>query len=294
MENRINIVNEMMELSPVLAQMKPVLPYEVPQGYFDRLPEKMLDLALASQDAPALFDNNKLNPYNLPNGYFENLADTILNRIRAAEAGSANEEIEALSPVLSKLNKQSPYQVPANYFAELADNIADGAKAIQVVNDELENLSPLMNNLKGKNVYAVPVGYFESLADSVLAKAKQQQPSKVISISFKRKMIQYASAAIVAGLIVTAGFIYFTQPAKPTDTPVEESVAKDLKNTSDAELFNFIESEDNTVDETAATATASEEIATIDMKDMLADVSDDELQQYIEETTPENNNSVTN
>jgi hypothetical protein len=42
MENRKYIINELMELSLVLAQSSPITPYEVPQGYFENLPEAIL------------------------------------------------------------------------------------------------------------------------------------------------------------------------------------------------------------------------------------------------------------
>lgn len=296
MTNRETIVNELKELSRVLAESNPVATYQVPQGYFEELPEKILGLVQGREEASIVFNEAKQNPYNVPQGYFENLAETILKKVKAAEAGSPKEEIESLSPLLSKLNKKIPYNVPAGYFEELAGNVTDGAKAIELVNEELENLSPLMISLKGQNVYDVPPGYFDDLADVVLATAKQQQAAKVVSMNWGRKVLRYAAAAVVTGLIVTAGWLYTNN--KTIIKASEDTVAKETQNAvkkiSDDELVKFIETEDNSVDEPATTATTNEEIDATDMKEMLADVSDEELQQYVEETTPENNNSITN
>ena len=296
MNNRETIVNELKELSPVLAQSNPLLPCQVPQGYFEELPEKILGLVQAMEESSIILKEAKQNPFNVPQGYFENLAETILKKVKAAEAGSAKEEIETLSPLLSKLNKKVPYNIPAGYFEELAGNVTDGAKAIELVNEELENLSPLMNGLKGMNVFEVPQGYFDRLANDVLAKAKQQKSAKVVSMSFGRKIIRYAVAAVVTGLIITTGWLYINNTT--TLNSGGDSVAKEtqdkVKKVSDEELLHFIETEDDSIDEAVATAITPGDIDATDLKDMLADVSDEELQQYVEQTTPENNNSVTN
>ncbi len=297
MNNREIIVNELKELSPVLAQSSRSVPYQVPMGYFEELPEKILGLVHSVNNGSPILEKAKQNPFNVPSGYFENLADSILERIKAIEIGSPKDEIQALSPLLGKLDNKNLYHVPAGYFDELAGNVTDGAKAIELVNEALENLSPLMNSLKQKNVYEVPTGYFESLPSEVLTKAKQQHPSKVISISFSRKIMRYAAAAVVAGVIVTSGWLYFKDPIVSPNPDVDvatKEVTKELRTTSDEELLRFIETENNLTDETVTTSPSTEEIEATDMKDMLVDVTDEELQQYIEETSPENDNSVTN
>lgn len=296
MNNRETILNELNELSRVLAEINPLATYQVPEGYFEELPEKMLVLVQESEESSIVLTEAKHNPYNVPQGYFEQLAETILNKVKATEAGSPEEEMETLSPILSKLNKKVPYTVPAGYFEDLAGNVTDGAKAIELVNEELENLSPLMNRLKEQNVYDVPAGYFDGLAEIVLTAAKQQQPAKVVSMKWGSKVLRFATAAVVTGLIVTAAWLYTYNT--PVTNASEDKVAKETQNAvkkiSDEELVKFIETEDNLVDEPATTITTNEEIDVTDMKEMLADVSDEELQQYVEESTPENNNSITN
>ena len=281
-----------MELSPVLAQSNPVTPYEVPQGYFESLPEAILS-RVQTQETSLVLPASKQNPYSVPTGYFETLADTILNRLKAEKASSAKEEIEALSPVLGKLNKTNPYTLPAGYFDELATNITDGAKAIELVNEELENLSPLMIDLKNKNVYEAPEGYFDSLANSLLAKAKQQQPAKVVSMNFSRKIMRYAAAAVVAAVVFGAGWFIISDKGGAVN-PTEEKIAKELDKVSDDELIKFFEDDNTAIDDNTVAAIQSPEIDAADMKDMLADISDEELQQYLEERTPVNNNSRTN
>ncbi len=274
-----------MELSPVLAQSNPVTPYEVPQGYFENLPEAILILVQIEEASPVL-PASKQNPYSIPTGYFENLADAILNRVKAEKVSSAKEEIEALSPVLGKLNKSNPYTLPTGYFEELATNITDGAKAIELVNEELENLSPLMMSLKNKNVYEAPETYFDTLAATILTRAKEQQPATVVSMNFGKKIMRYAVAVVVAGLIVVGGWFYLNPGVDSTDPGIV------IKKVSDKELQEYVENQNTVLEENTSEGTF--EIDAADVKEMLADVSDEELQNYVEQTSGENNNAITN
>jgi len=279
MENRKPILDELKELSPALAQINPATPYQAPQGYFEGLPETMLSL-IQADEASTVLSASRQNPYSVPVGYFDNLVDTILNKIKAAEGGSAKEELEFLSPLLGKLNKSNPYTLPAGYFEELPGNITEGAKAIELVNEELENLSELMSSLKTKKTYQAPQNYFAGLAEEILVKAKQQQSAKVISMNVGRKMLRYAAAAMVTGIIVIAGWFVM----KPGTDP--------LKNISDTELQEYVENQDGL--DNSDSNEEFFELDAADVKDMLADVSDEELQQYVEQTTSETNNAVTN
>src|SRR6202521_1980903 len=159
MENRPNILKELQQISPLLA--------EIPIS----------------------------NPYKVPSGYFDGLSDLIMDNIRK---NSPLEELKAVSPLLSTLSKQLPFQVPEGYFNELPDQALIGMNAIQFVNEELENLSPLMTSLKGKNTYELPAGYFDALPQAILNKVNRQ-PAKVISINISKRLVRLAVAAAILG-----------------------------------------------------------------------------------------------
>lgn len=284
MEPRINIENELKELCPVLAQNRPLNPFRVPDGYFEQFPGQMLS-CVKNEEVPGVLLSARQNPYVIPAGYFESLAAIILNRVKAEEAASAREELELLSPLLGKLSKQTPFSLPEGYFDELPSNIADGAKAIELVNEELENLSPVMNNLKSINVYEVPAGYFDALPESMLQKAKEQQPAKVVSMNFGRKWMRYAAAAVVTGLIIIGGWMYSGVGSGKSADPNEI-----VKKLTDSELQDYVENQTSGIDNASI---GEFEIDANDVKDMLADVSDEELRQYVEQTG-EINNSLTN
>ena len=323
MESRNNIVSELQSISSLVAEIVPVTPYHVPKGYFENLASQMLELVKDEADSPVLmggslnvytvpdnyFENlpeqilarvknepvssilesATNNPYSVPNEYFEGLADKILSRVKALESDSAKEELESLSPLLSKLDKKVPFSIPSGYFDELTDNVVSGTKAIALVNEELENLSPLMSSLKTENVYEVPVQYFESLPATILSKVKEQRPAKVVSMNFRRNLMRYAAAAVIAGIIVTAGFLFMNRQSSSdfpdsvvlADEKIQQEALNNVKGLSDDEIVNFLETLSAPLD--FLSMASSPEINADDMKLMLADIPDAELTQYLAE-----------
>ena len=296
MENSNLILKELKEISPFVAAIGKQMPYTVPKGYFNDLPVQLI-LRIALEEKAGtdpVLNINKADVYQVPEGYFDTLAGNIMNRIKAGETDSPKEELELLSPLLGKIGKKNPFASPEGYFTEFSDNIVAGVKAVAFVNEELENLPPALADLKNKNVYEVPDGYFDSNPAAILAKAKQQQPAKIISIGFSKKMMQYAAAAVVLGIIAVSSYVIATKPGEAAggDTIAKtglDSVAvakipdqeiESFLNTSNVSIADISASEDNAVDET-------------DIKDLLADISDEELQQYLEQhgAAP---NSITN
>ena len=243
METRSTIINELNSISPTVAQATNSIPYQVPQGYF------------------------------------EELAEMILNRIKT-ESLNAEDELQTLSPLLGGLNKKMPFEVPAGYFSELPGNVADGVKAIDFVKEELEGVSPLLKDLRTKNVYSVPQDYFENLAGNILNKVKEHRPAKVVSMS--RKIMRYAVAAVIAGAMAIGGWFYFgNNTTKDQHLAAVEKMSDDVK-VSDQEMADFLQNESNPL--VASTAAISEDDAEMnetDVKDMLSEVSEDEMQQFL-------------
>ena len=116
MEQKIHIQEELSALGSSLPLLP--LPYGVPVGYFDSLPEWMLrrakaDAAGNSREelaalAPQWQDQARLTPYQVPAGYFESLD---LSYVWAEEA-SVSAELEGLSPLLAGLKKETPFTLP--------------------------------------------------------------------------------------------------------------------------------------------------------------------------------------
>lgn len=79
--------NELHQLSPFLAGIKKVNPFEVPENYFDEAGNEM-SLQVTSENIPALLKNaSKEQPFEVPAGYFDQIAYNILSNIK--EQGGA-------------------------------------------------------------------------------------------------------------------------------------------------------------------------------------------------------------
>lgn len=80
MDPRADILKEIEELSPLLAQWKAEgrQPFRVPEGYFEQLPEAIF----RSMDS-GLAEIRDKQSFAVPENYFENLTDQIMERVEA-------------------------------------------------------------------------------------------------------------------------------------------------------------------------------------------------------------------
>jgi hypothetical protein len=119
-----DIANELQEIIPGAAWpgLMPT-PGEVPAGYFDQLPAKIMQKIELETISPFLSEAPKMVPFSVPQGYFEQLSAQILNKIEIEE------ELETISPLLSGIPKQFPLSAPTGYFDQLAANIMTNIEA---------------------------------------------------------------------------------------------------------------------------------------------------------------------
>ena len=273
MENWLDILSELEGISPLLARIpREIRLYEVPTGYFNELTDRVLERIRAEvPDTAGLAGQaDKQLPFSVPGNYFETFAEKMMSRIHAEEADSAARELEILSPLLSGMDKKIPFHVPAGYFADFPDSTADRI---------MERSSPFLDNLKEKKSYEVPAGYFEELPEKIMRRIKEpRQQAKVIPIRKSGSWLKYAVAAAVAGAIVTGGILVFNpRGANPPGETVNSALAK----VSDEEILNYLDLHNvpftDSVNVTAALGPSENEA-----KDLLGDVSDEELQQYMD------------
>lgn len=235
-----------------------------------------------------LKDQNPQNIYEVPAGYFEGLSDQIINRIKAFKAADAKEELFYLSPLLGNVSKKTPYTVPAAYFQDLSENLL---KQISEHTDhitseeEIESLSPLLGSLKNKNPYSIPAGYFENLETGV-----ENKETKVISIS-RRRWYRLAAAAIFIGVIVIGGLLFFragqVDPKKNPESWVYQNVTKKVSAAKIDEFVKLAEDEPtNITEESDATKKA-------EIKELMKDVSEKEIQDFLNDAVAVESNNET-
>lgn len=290
MDVKNEISEELRSLSAFVATISREDPYRAPDGYFSELAAMILQRLQAfspGREAPGLGDLENAKPltFNVPDGYFEGFAQQVLNRIKAGAdaagttAGKVLPEPDELPAILASAARINPYRAPEGYF---------------------EELSPVLAVVRGKNPYTIPAGYFDHLAAEIgtktaqPARAAEKQGARVVSMSRRRNWLKYSAAAVVAGLIVTAGWLYSgtTSPASGGHTsqpaivqPTIADISQNLSKVSDQDLQNFLADQDTTL---AQPVQNNASMATLDMSDsdlktLLGDVPDGELKQYMEE-----------
>ncbi|RFS22633.1 hypothetical protein DVR12_12610 [Chitinophaga silvatica] len=107
MKKRITIAEELKQIAPDCHWPSNV-PFVVPEGYFDSLPNTIL-LHIKLQEI-------NIQPFTVPDGYFDSLPSAILGKVK----DDATIEINEISPVLAAIPKSMPYTVPSDYFSTLS------------------------------------------------------------------------------------------------------------------------------------------------------------------------------
>jgi hypothetical protein len=320
MQAKNEISEELRSLSPLLDTISRHTPYGVPEGYFFNFPERLLQRigggnvintgvrAPGADDAagettgsgvlpPVLSRKGGNAPFQVPEGYFEGFAGSVLDRIRKGQSGNApletagspangmaserqddpalsvTEELAMLSPLLSRIDRKTPFQVPEGYFDEI---------------------SPiLLTGVKHKPLYEVPEGYFDELAGKIAAKVQSLTPAVarvtpatpvilMTRMNTWRKYTRYAAAAVVAGLILTIGWLRLHTSGHAGNTGTVD-VAGNLTKASDQELENYFDNHNVPLAESVVNNTATLDVNDSDVNGLLGDVPDGELKQYMEE-----------
>lgn len=212
------------------------------------------------------------NIYSVPLGYFEGFSDQMLSIIKTNESMNW----------LSSLPKELPFHVPSSYFNELDQRLMEIIHShpdYQTSREEIESISPLLNSISKGPVYSVPKGYFENFKPGV----EGGKQAKIVSIT-SRKWMRYLAAAVIAGVIFTAGVIAFNRghkdPAGKTLAKFEKEVKKinDVKSTEN--LIDFMDAGLNERE----LASANKAIKIDDVQLLLKDVPIDELKDFSEES----------
>jgi hypothetical protein len=126
MQERENILNELIAISPLVASVPRINVYRVDENYFYGIRAELQARIIAS---------NFIAPQHnidVPAGYFENLPTNILAKIKAQESNPVFTEMEGLSPTIAGIGNKNVYTVPQGYFEQLAMPTMASAKVVKM------------------------------------------------------------------------------------------------------------------------------------------------------------------
>jgi hypothetical protein len=220
--------------------------------------------------SPLIVDFQSVNPYSVPGEYFTALPGNILEKI----------QVEAVLPNTSA----NTYGVPAGYFEGLSTNILAKIKTTEAndeVRVELTEAAPLLNTISKEQVYKVPPGYFAGM--DLTAVMKSPEEAKVITLRIARKWMQFAAAAVMAGILVTGAFLFTDDRTSIEQTKNDiPDVSSEMNKVSEDDLVTYLDNPEHIVAAPATTSIATEaELA--DVKNNLHQLSDEELSLYLKE-----------
>jgi hypothetical protein len=264
MENRNNILNELGNISPAIVNIGNENVFSVPNGYFDTLPNNIIDRIGVSETV------NKANSnlFIIPADYFTDLAGNILLKV----SQQAN-ELEEIAPVLRTLNRQNLASIPNGYFEDFATNMLVKIKECNDIELELETIAPVLNTISKENLYTVPAHYFETFS----VQNKTPLTAKIVKLGNTRKWFTYIAAAAMAGVLVTGGikFMAGNQIVDGGKLKVQEELGK----LNDDDIQQYLNKQ-TTVDYVVNNNTANDDI---NPQDLLEETSSEEIQNYLKE-----------
>jgi hypothetical protein len=258
MEPRNEISVELSALSAVVSGISRQTPYGVPVEYFEQFPTVLMSRI-----------SSRSSTFQVPEGYFDGLAAQVLSRIKAGQVAE-----DELPPIFRQISRITPYQIPEGYFDEL---------------------SPLLAVLRDTPTYTVPQGYFAELPERIFDKVvpnviRPVTAAKVIPMEraatggkvLKGHWWKYSSVAAIAACFL----LIFGWPQ--VDNKVMEGartpdITKALQHVSDKEMQAYLDDQHAILAEPVTNSTATLSMNEGEVKSLLGDVSDNDLQQYLEE-----------
>lgn len=220
------------------------------------------------------------HPFTVPAGYFEQFPIRMLNLVQA-------------DPHFQEtLPKESPMGIPQGYFEHFSENLLKKIRLEENAHNELETLAPSLIPLRSENPFSVPEGYFNSFETSISIPKR-----KIVRIFDIKQIVRYAVAASIIGLM----FFVF----KGTDKLPDSDNQTLASNSKAAELS--IEAMSTYLNEPATQVEApeNEELASNDanllvnidketVSMVLAEVSENDIEQFLNQSVNTENNNNTN
>jgi hypothetical protein len=213
---------------------------------------------------------SRQTPYEVPVGYFQQLPPFVMSRIAGKNTTFRAPD---LSATVSGISREMPYRLPEGYFDEL---------------------SPLLTVARHQPTYQVPEGYFTGLPERILEKvAAPVTAAKVIPLNresmrreggkvLKGHWWKYSSVGAIAACLL----LIFNWPQVGTmsgEGAMTFNAPQALQHVSDQEMQTYLDDQHTILAEPVNNSMATLDMNEGEVKSLLGEVSDDDLQQYMEE-----------
>jgi hypothetical protein len=189
-------------------------------------------------------------------------------------------ELNTISQTVANIPDVPVFTVPENYFAQFPEKLM--SKIREDAQYETTLISPLLGGLERKTPFSVPEGYFSTLEEQLQKSARHEnfaEPAPVITMYRKRQVWKLSVAAMVAGIIGISAWFFYQQ--ENTSVPsLQVNINAELPSVSEEEMTDFLLS----VPEMPQAETLQMAgLDNLNVEDMLKDVQEVELQDYVKE-----------
>lgn len=172
---------------------------------------------------------------------------------------SLNENLNTLAKLENaRFENEDEFNLPENYFNQLAGRIED-----RIAIDTIQNLAPA-------DGFKVPDAYFSSLAERINSRIDEKQAPAKLKEMFP-SWIRYSAAASV--VLMIGIFFYFNSSSYVFN--------KQLSKVPDQDIINYLQFH-STVNDNQYLI---EHITEDGLQQVSADVSEEDIEQYINSTT---------
>ncbi len=214
--------------------------------------------------------------YSVPDLYFDNLAEHIISRIKETEGTELNS-------TLQNIRNKNIFSTPDGYFDGLEEKIMDVIRMhadYQNANEEINAISPLLIGIPKNSTYQTPAGYFDKLAENINPGLNKVSQTKVVSLT-SRNWFRLAAAAVVIGFFSVTAIFYLNQNKINVSNNPDRWISKTINKVSTQDIEAFI----NAADPGYSTEdiVISKPVKTEYVKTLLQDVSDSELQHFLDD-----------
>ncbi len=238
MEKNVEIMNEMKQISGVVAAIGNANVYTAPAGYFESLSEEVLVKVQTNVNLPV----TSLPLSQPPADYFNDLAGNILFKIKAgvAEHEEVVSELEEVAPLLNTINKRNVYSIPDDYFSSLHFFAPAETQPAKVVSFPKRRFSWLNYAVAAVTAGIVVAGAYLFIGDrsgnSMVANAASNITQKISTLSDK-EITDYLNNETAEADIVPVNYKMFNSTA---------DIEAFLQNISTEEIKSYLGSDKET------------------------------------------------